>query len=392
MNVIYNERINKNQLGFYLLRQDFLENIKSKIIEKYNMNFLIETKQEYTIHLVNSIFPLIYDGLQNIYEEAKKTAKNNDELKIFQILLSNVPKWNPSIIESEYQRIIRLNNLGKTIEELLKAVIKSNIVVLTNTNVDYNQDLLKELNIQDDFKNFIHLVYIECARSFYNMPFLFSHRDSPIDIKRNQTEILKSIQECIKNAIRKMIPLQVTIKTYLENKNAQMPTDLKSESNQIKNLLKSERIKRSELTPTSPKPLNEIIGTTIHSDEYKNNNSLLKNNTKIINFSEKTLRDSILNMNQTETMPTNVFIPPAPSNKLKPKYHNNMSESSVYYGNIDDKNKKNHVIEEYSNNLGNLNILKETDDENSIEQNEKKDTKDTKDQVKPFKYFSNLNV
>ena len=40
------------------------------------MNFLIETKQEYTIHLVNSIYPLIYDGLQNIYEEAKKTAKN----------------------------------------------------------------------------------------------------------------------------------------------------------------------------------------------------------------------------------------------------------------------------------------------------------------------------
>ena len=48
--------------------------------------------------------------------------------------------------------------------------------------------------IEDDFKNFIHLVYIECARAFYNTPFLFSHRDSPIDIKRNQTEILKNIQ------------------------------------------------------------------------------------------------------------------------------------------------------------------------------------------------------
>ena len=45
------------------------------------MNFLIETKQEYTIHLVNSINSLVYDGLQNIYEEAKKNAKNNDELK-----------------------------------------------------------------------------------------------------------------------------------------------------------------------------------------------------------------------------------------------------------------------------------------------------------------------
>ena len=96
------------------------------------MNFYIETKKEYTIHLVNSLYQLIYEGLQNIYEEAKKTAKNNDELKIFQIMLSDVPKWNPNIIDGEYQRIIRQNNLGKTIEDLLKAVIKSNIVVLTN--------------------------------------------------------------------------------------------------------------------------------------------------------------------------------------------------------------------------------------------------------------------
>ena len=109
------------------------------------MNFLIETKHEYTIHLVNSIYQLIYDGLQNIYDEAKKNAKNNDELKVFQILLSGVPKWNPTLIDTEYQRIIRLNNLGKTIEDLLKAVIKSNIVVLTNTNIDYNEQLLKEL-------------------------------------------------------------------------------------------------------------------------------------------------------------------------------------------------------------------------------------------------------
>jgi hypothetical protein len=336
------------------------------------MNFLIETKQEYTIHLVNSIYPLIYDGLQNIYEEAKKTAKNNDELKIFQILLSSVPKWNSNIIDAEYQRIIRLNNLGKTIEELLKAVIKANIVVLTNTNIDYNEQLLKELNIQDDFKNFIHLVYIECARAFYNTPFLFSHRDSPIDIKRNQTEILKNIQECIKNAIRKMIPLQVTIKTYLENNNNKIPTDLQSESKQIKSLLKSEKIKRSELTPTSPRPLNEVLASSIRSEDFKNN-SLLKNNSKIIDFnSEKTLRDSILNMQQTEEN-KNIFMPVTNKIISKPK-NNSMSESSVYY--VD---KKNNVIEEYSN----LNILTNIEEENSIE---------TKEQDKTVKYFSNLNV
>ena len=317
------------------------------------MNFLIETKQEYTIHLVNSIFPLIYDGIQNIYEEAKKSAKNNDELKIFQILLSNVPKWNPSIIDNEYQRIIRLNTLGRTIEDLLKAVIKSNIVVLTNTNIDYNQELLKELNIQDDFKNFIHLVYIECARSFYNTPFLFSHRDSPIDIKRNQSEILKIIQECVKNAVRKMIPLQITIKTYLENKSNKIPTDLESESKQIKNLLKSERKRNTEITPSSPRPLHEVIGTTVHSEEFRGGNSLLKNNSKTFDFNnfapqskentEKTLRDSILNLQTEENKNNNVFIPPTKSTFKSKK--SNMSESSVYY------NHNNNLIEEYTNGL-----------------------------------------
>jgi hypothetical protein len=348
------------------------------------MNFLIETKQEYTIHLVNSINPLIYDGLQNIYEEAKKNAKNNDELKLFQILLSNVPKWNPSIIDNEYQRIIRLNSLGKTIEDLLKAVIKANITVLTNTNIDYNNELLKELNIQDDFKNYIHLVYIECARSFYNTPFLFSHRDAPIEIKRNQSEILKMIQECIKNAIRKMIPLQITIKTYLENKNNQIPTDLQSESKQIKNLLKSEKFKKSEITPSSPRQLHEVLAATINSE----GNGILMDNSKIFNFnnfpkesnSEKTLRDSILNMNTEEINKSkaknNVFIPPANVNKSKPTSY---SESSVYYD-----HKNNGVIEEYSNNLTMLNEQDEDEHEESNINQKKQD--------KTFKYFSNLNI
>jgi len=353
------------------------------------MNFLIETKQEYTIHLVNSINPLIYDGLQNIYEEAKKNAKSNDELKIFQILLSNVPKWNPSIIDNEYQRIIRLNSLGKTIEDLLKAVIKANITVLTNTNIDYNQELLKELNIQDDFKNFLHLVYIECARSFYNTPFLFSHRDIPIDIKRNQIEILKIIQDCIKNAIRKMIPLQITIKTYLENKNNQIPTDLQSESKQIKNLLKSEKFKKSEITPSSPRQLHEVLAATINSE----GNGILLDNSKTFNFnnfpkesnSEKTLRDSILNMNTEEISKNkvkinNVFMqPPSNINKSKP---NNYSDSSVYY-----EHKNNAVIEEYSNNLT---MLNEKDEDN--EQEESNINVNKKKHDKTLKYFSHLNI
>jgi hypothetical protein len=363
------------------------------------MNFLIETKHEYTTHLVNSMYHHVFDGIQNIYEESKKNAKNNDELKIFQILLSGVPKWNPALIETEYQRIIRVNNLGKTIEDLLKAVIKSNIVVLTNTNMTYSEQLLKELNIQDDFKNFVHLVYIECARSFYNTPFLFSHRDSAIDIKRNQTEILKIIQECIKNAVRKMIPLQITIKTYLENNNTKVANDMESEGKQIKNLLKSEKMRKTEVTPSSPRQLYDIIGT-VQSEEYKNGSQMLKNNSKIFNFdnfapqkesTEKTLRDSILNLQTEENKNKTIFLPPSNLNKLVNKTNNNMmSESSVYY----DVN-NNNLIEEYSN-INKLNTLDEKDEEEEEKKSlEKPNQALGSNPVKSgsqFKYFSHLNV
>ena len=189
---------------------------------------------------------------------------------------------------------------------------------------------------------------------------------------------IKIIQECIKNAIRKMIPLQITIKTYLENKNSQIPTDLLSEGKQIKSLLKSEKYRRTEITPSSPRQLHEVLATSVNSE----GNGILLDNSKTFNFgnfpkesnSEKTLRDSILNINTEEVnrnkSKSNVFMPP-PQTKPQNK-SNNYSESSVYY---DHKNNK--VIEEYSNHL---HTLKEDEEEQE------------KKQDKTFKYFSNLNI
>lgn len=360
------------------------------------MNFLIETKQEYTIHLVNSMYPLIYEGLQSIYEDARKMSTSNDELVNFQRLLKAIPSWNPMMIESEYNRILRMNTLGKTIEDLLKAVIKANIVVLTNTNIEYDEKLLKELNIQDDFKSFLHLVYIECARNFYNSPYLFYHKNTDLDIKRHQTEILDNIKSCIQNAIRKMIPLQITIKTYLDNKNTKIPTDLKSETEQLKNLLHSDKNFKGGksgtdfATPSSPRKLHEILATTVKSEEYKNPFSLIKDNSRMLQFSEKTLRDSILDINtedikQNMNKNQNVFL----NSKVKSKLTGGMSESSVYYD-----NSKNNLIEEYTNNLSPLEDKDNSSEQkNSITFNKTGNLqKNNLNREKGHKYFSNLNV
>ena len=42
---------------------------------------LVETKNEYTIQLVNILTPLVYDGFESIYEEVKKIIKKCIQIK-----------------------------------------------------------------------------------------------------------------------------------------------------------------------------------------------------------------------------------------------------------------------------------------------------------------------
>ena len=97
------------------------------------MNYLVETKAEYTTQLINIIYPFIYDGIKSLYDEALKVAKDNEELKIFQSFLKKIPSWNPLILDSEITRILKDSDCTELLPQLLNAVIKSNIMVLTNT-------------------------------------------------------------------------------------------------------------------------------------------------------------------------------------------------------------------------------------------------------------------
>ena len=118
--------------------------------------------------------------------------------------------------------------------------------------------------------------------------------------------------------------------------------------------------------------------------------SLIKDNSKTLQFSEKTLRDSILDINtedirQNINKNQNVFL----NSKVKSKSNGGMSESSVYYD-----NSKNNLIEEYTNNLSPLEDKDDSsENKNSIAFNKTGNLqKNNLNREKGHKYFSNLNV
>ena len=51
-----------------------------------NLNLLIELKKEYTQMLLEILSPIVYEGMQYIYNQAKSNSTNNETLKVFQNL------------------------------------------------------------------------------------------------------------------------------------------------------------------------------------------------------------------------------------------------------------------------------------------------------------------
>lgn len=177
------------------------------------MNFLVETKTEYTTQLVNIVTPFIYEGFKAIYDDAIKVAKQPEELKVFQTFLRKIPFWTEEIYNAELNRIRKDSEYGDILEDLLRAVIKANIMLLTNTTPEKKNKL--KINFVVELNKFVHNAYIESARAIFQNPFLLSHRYSQLELKRNQKECIDVIKISITEAIRKMLPINIILKEYL---------------------------------------------------------------------------------------------------------------------------------------------------------------------------------
>ena len=192
------------------------------------LNLLVEVKNEYTSQLVNVLSPLIFQGIQSIYSDARNIVKDKGEsnttLKIFQSCLKSIINWNSTIIEKETMRIVtssyNINNVNYNydwLHDLVKATLKSHITILMfnpkNKSSKINSQFYQNIKLTD----FIHKVYIECAIELWNNPYLLYHEYQPIEIKRNQRDCIIIIKDCIKEAIRKLLPINHILKQYLND-------------------------------------------------------------------------------------------------------------------------------------------------------------------------------
>jgi hypothetical protein len=186
-------------------------------MDDFNVSALHESKNEWGARLLTILTPLIVEGFKSIFEESLNLCKANNEmdkyLMTFQNFISRIPKWNPAIIENEKKRIC--DKSGCTyLEDLITCVHIIQLKLLTAVRAGTKQ---KKVDIQiPKFDDFIHKVYIHVARKIYKNVYLFEANIPPLQTQKNHRELEVIIQECILNAVRESIPIDMILRAYLD--------------------------------------------------------------------------------------------------------------------------------------------------------------------------------
>ena len=246
-------------------------------MDDFNVSSLHESRNEWSSRLVTILTPMIIDGYKSILEEAIKLCKENGEmnkyLMTFQNLISRVPKWNSSIIETERKRICEKSGCNY-LDDLVTCVHIIQLKILTSMRVGQKQKKI-DINIPK-LDDFLHKCYINAARKIYKNVYLFETVVSPLQIQKNHRELEIIVQESILNTLRESIPVDAILKAYMDET---VEEDVVEE---IKEHIIEEPIHNSNMKLNIPKELQEYQDDINNNNNSSNNNFVnTKNNNKL---------------------------------------------------------------------------------------------------------------
>jgi hypothetical protein len=297
-------------------------------MDDYTSNILNDSKNEWSILLINYITPHIIDGFKAIFNESIHLCESNDEIEkylmTFQNLLSRIPKWNQTIVLAEQERIVKSCNCSY-LEDLITCVHIIQLKILSCVRVGAET---KKITIDiPDTSSFIHQIYINIARKLYSNIYLFEIDIAPLEQQRRNREFELLVQTCIMNTIRDKIPVETLLRQFID------------ETQEIE-VTRVEKTLNTTAKPLEPQDNSNSLSnmnmsnTPINNMNFQNENFLEPMESKPMsrpsfnmNQSNQPMNQSNQNMNQSNQPMNQSNQPMNQSNQPMNQSNENMNQS-----------------------------------------------------------------
>jgi len=321
---------------------------------------IVEIREELTQSLINILTPFLYEDIKSFYNYALNSHKQlvekrkfnpniecPDILKLFQLVLREVQTLNNHAIEKETRRIKEKSKCSEWFDDLIKAVIKSNIILLTFSPKNKSSIVDSKYHESIDTNNFIHKCLIESALAIYNCPELFWHDYPPLEIKRNQREVCKIIEKAIKEAIRKVLPTGPILKEFLKNDYIPFDDYKMTESQYIstKNLVDGHLNNRPYKYDQNVSLVESSSSSNNHDNNFEEYSSVTKEDEQLNEGDIQSIKESINSIKNKMGLPNPNNSINGPSN-----IDGNINMSSNINENIPKEHNNENVPKENSNN------------------------------------------
>ncbi len=212
---------------------------------------LNEAQNEWSSRLVDTLCPLLMEGIRSIFNEAWKMSLESNEIEkylmTFQNLLCRVPKWNASIIQDECKRIIEKSGCNY-LEDLITCVHVIQLKVLTCVRVGARQ---KKIDISvPKLQDFVHRAYTNVASKVYRNAYIFDKHAAALQQQKHNREFEIIVKECILKTVRDSIPTEAIVRAYLDESVEIEEEELVSDV--VEPVLETSSTEQQLPTPTPP--------------------------------------------------------------------------------------------------------------------------------------------
>ena len=220
---------------------------------------LTESQFEWAWRLVQILQPLIYEGIQSIFQEALTICKQSEEeekyLMTFQNFLSRIPKWNETMIQAEVDRIVEKSGCTY-LDDLITCVHIVHLKILTSIRTGKTQ---KKIDIAiPKLGKFVHKVYVNLSRELYSNVYLFETDVQPLVFQKNRASFNKLIRAAILDAVRGSIPVENLLRAYLDESTDLLKEEVKVEKPEPEPVNTIVKEKEEPLPPVDVGPI-EVV-------------------------------------------------------------------------------------------------------------------------------------
>ena len=170
--------------------------------QTYDVNLLLETKNEYAQELALILAPCLVEYYNKLYLDVlNKNKMNKLILREFQINIENVSKWTDSEKNLIYDNFKKKH---EQIDVLINSVffVRGKLITSIRGGVD------KTLLDIETPQAFIYNCFLEMARIIWQRPNIFYHKISSIEKQKCARKIETIAQKTILETIRKCMPLK----------------------------------------------------------------------------------------------------------------------------------------------------------------------------------------